>query len=844
MLDDLLTRAATGTPTITVTLTRGNRESLNLEQRTLTLDEFYARLSQHPVVSDKNTAEAIIPGVIGSCSTPCRNFDRPKSVDCGGGKPHRLMENVREISALFIDLDDWNQSDVEAYLQIPRDAGLEFFAYSSYSYAPPDRAKCRLVFPFVTPIQVGDSRHWRKHIWPALIRRVGLNPERIDSQCSDTSRLYYLPCRSSEGAPVWTASARGARLDTDVVLADVPSPPPRTLSIVPQSAVDMTSATREAIAASLRAHVDWPSDVDLAERAIAGQDISIAAQRHAGIIRLSWLLVEACPGIDDPSLIAFATPSLEAMGDERDFVGEFERALLGARHKVLRGETDDPQAAIIASNRAEQDGTDAGYAARFVRLFGQRALFLDGIGWHVWSGTHWTADARASKAIRMVFDMADSYESDLNALRLRAEVLRLEVETPTPPGSPRVLIEAKQRLAERLAHLEERIKSFRKLVISPVRNTARAKAVLQAAESDRLTRIEQMDALGHLLNTPSGTVDLKTGALLPHDPSHLITKITPCAYQPDAVAPQFQEALARSLPDADVRGFLQRAIGYGITGSIREQIMFLMVGRGGNGKSTLLVAVQEALGRAGVGYAATASKGIVTNQQFGQSKDYQLADLRGARLVQVMELNDHEVMASDRVKQVTGGEAITAARKFENQISFIPQAKLFMPCNEKPRVLGDDHGIWRRLCVIPFDVSFTETSEAEASRDTGIQERLRAEVPGILAWAVQGAVAWYTGGLQIPAKCRDATLIYREGENVTLQFFKECVDIDPASTVQAQAIYTRYVEWMSANGHRPLGVPRFSRAFREVLRAQLKLSDDQVYQATNRHNKYLRIKLI
>jgi P4 family phage/plasmid primase-like protien len=825
MLDDLLSRAANGTPTITVTLTRGNRESLNLEQRTMTLDEFYERLSIHPVVSDKNTAEAIIPGVIGMCSLPCRNFDRPKSVDCGGGKPHRLMENVREISALFIDLDNWSQADVETYCNQARNAGLEFFAYSSYSYSPPEHANCRVVLPLDKPLAVVDGKHWRKVVWPTLVRRAGLNPDQIDAQCSDASRLYYLPCRRADGAPVWTSSSRGQRLDTSGISA----PAPRTLSIVNQSPAAIADVKRDAFWLALRAESYGLVDLSLISRAHIGSDISIDGQRHAGVLALTRLMALAYPGNDWESLESFVLPCLEALGDERDFVSEAERAFEGAKHNLLRNEPVSPEAVDYEGLREERRGLDTGLARRFARLHAGDVRKLKGSKdtWFIRQGSRWQMTSTGA-IMHIARDLSATFRQDQADVRAELDVLK--AQAPEVQGMATAQVpEARtaiERFQNKLIALEAMLAKTlpRTMDLTCSADTLTRFLRLVSEQPDMQVDTTQIDSADYLLSAPNGSVDLRNGQIV-SEPKEYLTKVTAADYRPYAEAPVFTAALNAALPDPEVRAFFQRAVGYAITGSIKEQKMFFLVGEGGNGKSTLLVAILRALGTEPGGYAGTTPKSAVVDSHAFSAKDYQTADLRGLRVVQVMELGSRERLASDRVKQITGGDHITAARKFENQITFRPVCKLFMPCNVMPQVSEQDHGTWRRLVVIPF----TQRLDGSGSStwNANIQDQLDTEREGILAWAVQGSVQWYREGLRAPDACKVAVSEYRDSEDSYLQFFKECITlVNTGDTHQAanhtpgSQVYQTYRAWCEDNGYKPASAKALNANLDRILKRE------------------------
>lgn len=792
-MTDFIQRALVPDVRITLTQTLGNRESIRLMEQTVTLSGFYDRLRNHVLCSDKNTAEAVVPGRVGPCPVECRNLNRVNSTNCGGNVPHRLAANVTELHALFIDIDHWTVEQRDAYLD-----GLtfEYFAYSSFSHTA-EQPKFRIVFPFAAPVATPDPAHWRRRVWPELLKRVGLSVDEIDASCSDTSRLYYLPSKQRLDSPTWTREGRGPLLTVPDIAPPVP------LAVVPVTPLPARDYQAELIATALRAQADYPEDVALVERALSNQPIAAEGARHEALRRFTWLLAAALPDLSRDSAMAFLGPVISQLGDERDWESEVERLYDGATHKVLGGYADD-SAAQLKALRAEQDGTDFGFAKRFVRLYRDRCVSLgDRRGWMQWDGKRWV---KSAAPLQLVFGLAETYEQDLETLKRDVEALRSGMG-PVDLNAPQSVIQARARLQERIDGMEARIKGFRKAVIKSILSERTARHVLAAASELLFREPDSFDASEYLLNCPNGTVDLRTGELRPHSPSDYITLCAAVDYNPTATAPVFSSTVATALPDGPVQRFLQRAIGYGVTGSLKAQCMFLLVGEGGNGKSTILGGIAKALGE----YAGTAPKQLVASTRSDGS--HQLADLKGLRFTQVMELNNREMLAVDRVKAVTGGDPITAARKFENQITFVPKCKLFLPCNEKPRISDVDHAIWRRLHVIPFNVSFTKSGIADAE----LISKFGVELTGILAWIVAGAREWYARGLQPPESVQAETLTYQTEEDIVHQFYNECVRQSPSNAVPGSTMYARFRQWCGDSGVQPFSIQRFAKRFERFV---------------------------
>src|SRR5215213_4388400 len=272
----------------------------------------------------------------------------------------------------------------------------------------------------------------------------------------------------------------------------------------------------------------------------------------------------------------------------------------------------------------------------------------------------------------------------------------------------------------------------------------------------------ELDADPWLLNVLNGTVDLRTRELRPHDRRDLITKLAPVEYDPDAKAPNFEAFLARILPSEALRRFVQRAIGYAATGVVSEEVLVILYGVGANGKSTLVNILMEALGD----YAMQAAPELLLAKR--GSHPTELADLFGARFVASVEVDEGRRLAEGLVKQLTGRDPIKARRMREDFWEFEPTHTVFLATNHRPEVRGTDHAIWRRIRLVPFEETIPKDEQ-----DKKLAEKLRGEMPGILAWIVQGCLAYQQDGLGEPDKVRAATLDYRSEMDVLAGFIED-----------------------------------------------------------------------
>lgn len=273
-------------------------------------------------------------------------------------------------------------------------------------------------------------------------------------------------------------------------------------------------------------------------------------------------------------------------------------------------------------------------------------------------------------------------------------------------------------------------------------NAARIGAMLHLAESDPrlLVSVREFDRDPWLLNLRNGTLELLQGRLREHRPHELLTRMAGAQYGHDGRCPRWEEFLEQVFaPHPELIPFLRRAIGYTLTGDTREECVFVLLGSGRNGKSTLLHVLDHLLGDyAGIAEfdAFLASRGNYLRED--------IADMQGRRLVSAQEPDQNGAFAEAMLKWVSGGDKLRARRLYEHAREFQPSHKLWLAANRLPLIRHDDYAAWGRLRVIPFDVSF------ENSPDRKLKDTLLTELDGILRWAVQGCNQWRKSGLDPP----------------------------------------------------------------------------------------------
>ncbi|MDA0990304.1 MAG: phage/plasmid primase, P4 family [Verrucomicrobia bacterium] len=345
-------------------------------------------------------------------------------------------------------------------------------------------------------------------------------------------------------------------------------------------------------------------------------------------------------------------------------------------------------------------------------------------------------------------------------------------------------------------------------------------AVERLARSDRrhATIADQWDADPFALNTPGGVVDLRTGAMRANQPEDHCTKIT--AVAPDGDCPLWREFMARiSGENMELTTFLQKAMGYALTGSIREHALFFGHGQGANGKSTFLNCIADIM----ADYHTTAPAEVFMVSR-NDRHPTELAGLQGARFVTAIETEGNRSWAEAKIKALTGGDEIAARFMRGDFFTFRPAFKLFVAGNHKPRLRNVDEAIRRRLHLIPFTVTIPPEE-----RDPDLPDKLREEWPGILSWCIEGAVEWHRNGLRPPAIVANATQEYLNAEDtIALWIDDRCYAEDDARTL-ASELYKSFGDWAEAGGERAMSQRAFSTALEQHGYAKEKSRDGRYF---------------
>jgi putative DNA primase/helicase len=400
--------------------------------------------------------------------------------------------------------------------------------------------------------------------------------------------------------------------------------------------------------------------------------------------------------------------------------------------------------------------TDLGNARRLVRRHGHNIRFIPEWGkWIIWNEneSRWEID------------------DDGAAMRLAKET-----------------VEAIYAEALNLANEADRTERRRHALRSQAE--ARLKAMVNLAETEAAVVISasQLDCDPWLLGVNNGVINLKDRNFRSARRDDLIMKRADVLFDGEAECPEWSKFLATVTgDDADLQSYLQRVVGYGLTGSVREEVMFVLYGTGSNGKSTFRETVHSLLG----GYALVADAGLLIERKTAGGASPELARLKGRRLVSINETSENDHLNEARVKFITSSDRITARNLYQQFFDFDPSHKTFLTTNHKPIIRGTDDGIWRRIHLLPFIISIpTEKVEKDFR-----ERRLIPELSGILNWALRGLASYLQQGLHPPEAVLASTQDYRKDMDVIGQWIEERCVIGPQEGVSTSMAFLDYSQW-------------------------------------------------
>lgn len=470
---------------------------------------------------------------------------------------------------------------------------------------------------------------------------------------------------------------------------------------------------------------------------------------------------------------------------------------------------------------------DYGNGRRVVEHFGPDLLEVARVGFFLWDGRRYAPDPDGIHVRRLCHRMTDliaretwhmAMPAEEEEILMQAEDLAKELETlgvirpkdRTDDQIARVAL-AEQMLARAKVIKDRRDKAIgRRLTHAKnAGNSNGIKNMMTEAAAILSRPLEDLDADPLLINTETAVLRfwLEPGEddggmnpprpvprmeVLPHDRGQLLTKLMPVAYDPNAKCPGFLAFLERIMPVAEMRRFLCRWFGYGMTGLTTEQVFAFFYGGGANGKSALVDLIAKILGD----YAASAKIESITgqNRRGGGEATPDLVPLMGARFVRTSEPDQGQHLQEGLVKELTGGEPILIRALNQNFVQVYPIFKLTISGNHKPEIHGGDDGIWRRVMLVPFEVQIPKEE-----RDPHLVAKLlEAERSGILNWLIGGLMEYLAHGLMVPDQVVAATQEYRDDSDPMANFLNSCCGVsgNPQHSLKTAELTEAVMFWM------------------------------------------------
>ena len=462
--------------------------------------------------------------------------------------------------------------------------------------------------------------------------------------------------------------------------------------------------------------------------------------------------------------------------DISDWIGEhgpdaaaFQALIDAAEPFEIIEDTSAADSKVVARQFSPMDWTDTGNSEALIRQHGENMLYChERSSWLAWINERWEMDGQ---------ELVQKWAQD-TIKRNHADAINI-------PDREAVLKAVKWAL-----------QSLSKYRIACMLDLSRAYLPVKYAE---------LDSYPMLFGVANGYIDLTTGELCRPDKAKLITKFSPLSYDPNATAPRWEKFIEEVFEgNLELIGFVQKAVGYSLSGDTRERAFFLLHGeRGNNGKSTFVETILQIVGA--YGGSTLPSTLLDTGPKSAGAATPELAALAGLRFLSCGEMEKNNKLDEPLIKRLTGNDTIRARPIYERGFSFVPEFKIFLATNDLPTIRDTGPAMWSRPRVIPFNVRYEGATE-----DKFLKEKLKTELPGILAWAVRGCLAWQREGLGSPEIVTIATAGYKNAQDPLALFIEETtVPVKDFPTLKAQ-FYRVYENWCKDNGEKALSQRKLS----------------------------------
>jgi putative DNA primase/helicase len=421
---------------------------------------------------------------------------------------------------------------------------------------------------------------------------------------------------------------------------------------------------------------------------------------------------------------------------------------------------------------------DAGRADRFVERFGRDLRFVpEREVWLTWERDRWRLDTDG--AVQRF------------AIAMHKEML---VAAAAIPGTDEVSAKLRSVAAKEALLCGDRHN------ISDFVHLARINPRV-------LLPVDKLDADPWLVGAGNWVIDLRTGGSRAYTREDFITRTLACDVDPNATCPRWEKFIEEVFPDEEVRRYVWKAIGYTLTGDMREQVFFFLHGIGRNGKSVFVRTLEKyVFGKLSV----RAGRGITATTERGGYPATEVAELAGARMILTSETEQGQKLNENVIKDLSGGDAMRGRNLYENAFTFLPVGKLWIVGNHKPTIRGTDGGIWRRVRLVPFSQTFEGAAD-----DRQLPDKLAAEASGILNWCVRGCLLWQQEGLEMPDVIREAVNEYQRDEDKLADFIEDTVTACRAGTIKHADLFKAYQRHCEEHGNRPWTSRALAKALRE-----------------------------
>ncbi len=678
----------------------------------------------------------------------------------------RKNENVQHLSMLALDYD--HDADFNIDLRVWRELGLTFFAYTSHSHLrktdknPRAEQRFRVVLPLGASILPSDYLLLWK--WAAE-----QSDNKIDAAPKALAQMFYLPAKASATAPYKFEEHKGALLDWRTLNLEKYSNEeksktrPRSVDAIedahlPQAKFDLLLELEPKFRASWeRKRRTSKNFKDQSPSSYVISLLNYAAlnewsAEEALALKLAWFEEHK---IDEP-----------LKETRRKFNNhDWPEAMRWAASQLI-APSNSGNAEQITEELVIENFTDVGNAKRLKYLFGADLRYSKKLkDWFVWNGKRWD----------------DDEELKVNGMaQATARAIYDEIK---------------------LATSDDQRKAIAKHAIASESST-KQRGLLTEARSMLAVRLDTFDAHIYLLNCANGTLDFQTSEWHLHTREHYLTRLAPVEYDASAKCPTWLKFLERIFyNDEEMVAFIQRAIGCTLVGESQKREMFILHGKGSNGKSTLLATMKAMLGD----YAATTAVETLMQTKFNNNSA-DLATLRGARFVMASESNESQRLNTTLIKKLLGGDTQKVRNLYQSHFEYVPEFRLWFATNYKPMIDANDEAAWDRVYLIPFDVRIPDREQ-----DKQLLDKLRAELSGILAWAIEGCFAYLQSGLNAPAKVKAATKEYRAENDLIAEFLEEKCAFDPDRTASSSILYSVFDGWLMTHGEESMPQKTFVR---------------------------------